>query len=116
MSWGRWCVRAGENGKADHVDVFLDGGGGDHLGGLAQAGVDDLHASVAQARAIIFAPRSWPSSPGLAISTLIFFCGIESFKFSLSVLTFPSRGSTSLLCEPCAALRLCVVFFIVVQT
>jgi len=41
-------VRAGENGKADHVDVFLDGGGGDHLGGLAQAGVDDLHASVAQ--------------------------------------------------------------------
>src|SRR5208283_2357134 len=25
------------------------------------------------ARAIIFAPRSWPSSPGLAISTLIFF-------------------------------------------
>src|SRR6266700_3939075 len=28
------------------------------------------------ARAIIFAPRSWPSSPGLAINTLIFFSGI----------------------------------------
>src|SRR5580658_3365541 len=35
------------------------------------------------ARAITFAPRSWPSSPGLAISTRIFFSGIwreEYFK------------------------------------
>src|SRR5229473_927866 len=41
-------VRAGENREADDVDVFLDGGGGDHLRGLAQAGVDDLHAGVAK--------------------------------------------------------------------
>jgi hypothetical protein len=41
-------VRAGKNREADDVDVFLDGGGGDHLGGLAQAGVDDFHAGVAQ--------------------------------------------------------------------
>src|SRR5258707_723148 len=41
-------VGSGEDGEADDVDVFLDGGGGDHLGGLAQAGVDDLHAGVAQ--------------------------------------------------------------------
>ena len=41
-------VRAGENGEADDVDVFLDGGGGDHLGGLAKAGVDDFHAGVAK--------------------------------------------------------------------
>src|SRR5208282_3852507 len=41
-------VRAGEDREADHVDVFLDGGGGDHLGGLTQAGVDYLHASVTQ--------------------------------------------------------------------
>src|SRR6266481_3999592 len=41
-------VRAGENGKADNVDVFLDGGGGDHLRSLAQAGVDDFHAGIAQ--------------------------------------------------------------------
>ena len=27
-------VRAGEDGEADHVDVFLDGGGGDHLRSL----------------------------------------------------------------------------------
>src|ERR1043166_6791799 len=30
-------VRAGEDGEADDVDVFLDGGGGDHLGGLAES-------------------------------------------------------------------------------
>ena len=41
-------VRAGEDGEADAVDVFLNGGGDDHLGRLAQAGVDDLHAGVAQ--------------------------------------------------------------------
>ena len=35
-------------GKPDDVDVFLLGGGGDHLGGLAQAGVDHFHPGVAQ--------------------------------------------------------------------
>ena len=39
---------AGEDGEADAVDVFLDGGGDDHLGCLAEAGVDDLHACVAE--------------------------------------------------------------------
>jgi len=41
-------VRAGKDGETDDVHVFLDGGGGDHLGRLAQAGVDDFHAGVAQ--------------------------------------------------------------------
>jgi hypothetical protein len=41
-------VRAGEDGETDHIDVFLDGGGGDHLGSLMEAGVDDLHAGVAE--------------------------------------------------------------------
>jgi len=41
-------VRAREDGEADHVDVFLDGGGGDHFGGLTEAGVDDFHSGVAQ--------------------------------------------------------------------
>ena len=41
-------VRAGKDGEADDVDVFLDGGGGDHLRGLAQAGVDHFHSGVAQ--------------------------------------------------------------------
>src|SRR5467141_604010 len=41
-------VGSGEDGEADDVDVFLDGGGGDHFGGLAQAGVNDFHAGVAQ--------------------------------------------------------------------
>ena len=39
---------AGQNGQADDVHVFLDGGLDDHLRCLAQAGVDDLHACVAQ--------------------------------------------------------------------
>src|SRR5690348_6974220 len=41
-------VRAGEDGEADDVHVFLHGGGGDHLRRLAEAGVDDFHASVAE--------------------------------------------------------------------
>ena len=39
-------VRAGKDREADDVDVFLHGGGGDHLGGLAKAGVDDFNAGV----------------------------------------------------------------------
>jgi len=41
-------VGAGEDGEADDVDVFLHGGLGDHLGGLVETGVDDLHAVVAE--------------------------------------------------------------------
>ena len=41
-------VGSGEDGEADAVDVFLDGGGDDHLGGLAEACVDDLHSGVAE--------------------------------------------------------------------
>src|SRR5712692_694355 len=42
------------------------------------------------ARAMIFAPRSWPSSPGLAIKTRIFFSGI-----SVETRSFPlQRGIT----------------------
>ena len=41
-------VRAAEDREADDVDIFLGSGAGDHLGGLAQAGVDDLHAGVAE--------------------------------------------------------------------
>jgi hypothetical protein len=41
-------VRAGEDGEADDVDVFLHGGRGDHFGGLAQAGVNDFHAGITQ--------------------------------------------------------------------
>src|SRR4030042_4547572 len=39
---------AGKDGKAQPVDVCLEGGLGDHLGGLADAGVDTLHAGVAE--------------------------------------------------------------------
>ena len=41
-------VGAGEDGEADDVNVFLDGGGGDHFRSLAQAGIDHFHASVAE--------------------------------------------------------------------
>jgi len=41
-------VGAAEDGEADDVDVFLDGCGGDHFGGLVEAGVDDLHASITE--------------------------------------------------------------------
>ena len=41
-------VRAGKNGQADHLHVFLQRGVDDHLRSLAQAGVDHFHAGVAQ--------------------------------------------------------------------
>ena len=41
-------VRAGEDREADRVHVLLRGRGHDLLRALAQAGVDDLHAGVAQ--------------------------------------------------------------------
>ena len=41
-------VRAGENAQTDAVDIFLQGCIDDHLRRLPEAGVDDLHAGVAQ--------------------------------------------------------------------
>src|ERR1039458_5758922 len=46
--WREGHVRAGQHRESDHVDVFLDGGRRDRLGGLEEAGVDDFHAGVAQ--------------------------------------------------------------------
>ena len=49
MDAGDDCVvGSGEDGEADAIDVFLDGGGDDHLGGLTETGVDDFHAGVAE--------------------------------------------------------------------
>ena len=42
-------VGAREDGEADAGDVLLDGRLDDHLGRLAEAGVDDLEALVAEA-------------------------------------------------------------------
>ena len=41
-------VGAGQHREADDVDVLVDGGSGDGLGRLEQAGVDDLAAGVAE--------------------------------------------------------------------
>ena len=41
-------VGAREDGEADAVYVFLDGGSDDHLRGLTEASVDHLHAGVAE--------------------------------------------------------------------
>src|SRR5713226_1192744 len=58
-------VRAGEDGETDHVDVFLHGGGGDHLRGLAQASVNDFHAGVAQGAGDYFCAAVVAIQPGL---------------------------------------------------
>src|SRR5216684_4249367 len=66
-------VGAREDGEADDVDVFLDGGRGDHFGGLTQARVDDFHAGVAEgvqaARNFFFRARGaeFAEAPGLAM-------------------------------------------------
>jgi hypothetical protein len=41
-------VGAGEAREPDGVHVFLHRGAGDLLGGLVQAGIDDLHPGVPQ--------------------------------------------------------------------
>ena len=41
-------VRAAQDRQADDVDVFLHGGGRDHLRRLMQSGINDFHARVAE--------------------------------------------------------------------
>src|SRR3990170_5838706 len=41
-------MRPGKDREPDGIDVLLQRGVGDHLGGLPQAGVDDFHPGVAQ--------------------------------------------------------------------
>ena len=62
-------VRAREHREPDGVGVLLQRGLRDLLGRLVQAGVDDLEAGVAQRPGDDLGPRSWPSRPGLAITT-----------------------------------------------
>jgi len=69
-------VGAGEDGEADDVDIFLDGGGGDHLRGLAEAGVDHFHAGVAEGAGDDFGAAVVAVQSGLGNQTLIFFSGI----------------------------------------
>ena len=63
-------VRAREDADPDHVDVFLDRRGHDHLRRLVQPGVDDLHAGVAQrarhdlgAAIVSVEAGPWPRAP-----------------------------------------------------
>ena len=39
-----------QNGEPNYVDVLLHRGGGDHLGGLVQPGVDHFHAGITEGR------------------------------------------------------------------
>ena len=59
-----------EQRQADGVGVLLHDGLDHLLGRLVQPGVDDLEAASRRARAMTLAPRSWPSRPGLATTTL----------------------------------------------
>jgi hypothetical protein len=68
-------VRAGENGEADDIDVFLHGGGGNHLRRLPQAGVDHFHTGIAQsarndlsAAVVSIEPRLRNQNPYLLLS------------------------------------------------
>jgi len=41
-------MRAGQNRQPDRIDVFLHGSAHDHLGSLAETGVDDFHPGVSK--------------------------------------------------------------------
>ena len=58
-------MRAGKNGQADHIHVFLKRGVHDHLGRLAQAGIDDFHAGVTQCPSNHLGPAVVPIQPWL---------------------------------------------------
>jgi len=58
-------VGAREDGEADDVDILLDGGRGDHFRRLAQTGVDDFHAGVAEGTRDDFSPAVVAIQPGL---------------------------------------------------
>src|ERR1700683_2398631 len=54
-------VRAGEDRKADHLHVFLQGGVDNHFRCLSQTSINDFHARVAQR------PRNDPGSAVVAV-------------------------------------------------
>ena len=41
-------LRAGQKADAENVDVFLNGGGDDFVRRAVQAGIDHVHAGIAQ--------------------------------------------------------------------
>lgn len=41
-------MRPAEDAEAHHLHIFLQGGFGDHIRRLAQAGVNDFHTGIAQ--------------------------------------------------------------------
>ena len=82
-------VGAGEDGEADDVDVFLDGGGGDHLRGLAEAGVDYFHASVAKSAGDHFGAAVVTVEPGLGNEYAYLFFRHDPYPGSLRSLRLP---------------------------
>ena len=58
-------VCTGQDGEADAVNILLNGCGDDHLRRLAQAGVDDLHARIAQCTRDDFSSTVMAIEPGL---------------------------------------------------
>ncbi len=74
-------MRTGKNGEADDVDIFLQGGLGDHVGGLADAGVDDFEAGVTQGAGDDFGPAVMAVETGFgdknadfAFHVIVFLC------------------------------------------
>ncbi len=65
-------VRAGQDRQADDVGVLLQRRADDLLGRLAEAGVDHLHAGVAQRPRNDLGAAVVPVEPGLAMTTRIF--------------------------------------------
>lgn len=81
-------MRTGKNGNADHIDIFLQRHRHNFLRRLVQAGVDHLKPGVTQGAGDDFAPRSWPSSPGFATSTLIFLLIIAPHEITNCLISY----------------------------
>jgi hypothetical protein len=57
-------MRAGQDRETNHVDIFLQSSADDHLRRLAQPGIDDFHAGVAQSAGNNFRPAIVPVQAG----------------------------------------------------
>ena len=86
-------VSPGQDGKPDGVDILLQGGVARFARVFAAVRCRSTSIPASRsARAITLAPRSWPSSPGFATKTRIFF--YRSWAFLERAAFFRPRLST----------------------
>jgi hypothetical protein len=89
-------MRARQNRQADRIDVFLNSGGYNLLGRLAQASVDDFHPGIAKRSRDDFYPAVVPVQTGLCKQYPYSFFRHEHLSFSICHFPFVIFSGTGL--------------------